>query len=137
MIFRYLPIVKVFGLSFAQWVDQTHLVYHVFAGFAISGKRILTCAHVVGVLNQCTFIDVQRNNSTTIYKARVTKITHECDLAILEVDNDDFWEGMSALSPPLGEALSVVGFPEGTIGFIYENIKVYMSYKFLLMHWFL
>ncbi|ESQ28920.1 hypothetical protein EUTSA_v10023879mg [Eutrema salsugineum] len=58
------------------------------------------------------------NNSTTIYKAKVTKISHECDLAILEVANEDFWEGMSALYftadiPLVGEAVTVLGFPKG------------------------
>ncbi|EFH51289.1 predicted protein, partial [Arabidopsis lyrata subsp. lyrata] len=112
-------VVKVFSAttrhdSYRPW--QNLEVQECGGSFAISGKRILTCAHVVTILNPCTFIDVQRNNSTTLYKARVTKIAHECDLAILEVDNNEFWEGLSALSfadiPLVGEALTVVGFPE-------------------------
>ncbi|CAL9221087.1 unnamed protein product [Arabidopsis halleri] len=82
-------------------------------GFAIAGKKILTNAHVVMAMNDHTFVDVKRHGSQIKYKAKVQKISHECDLAILEIDSDEFWKGMNPLElgdiPPLEEVVSVVG----------------------------
>ncbi|CAD5323270.1 unnamed protein product [Arabidopsis thaliana] len=82
-------------------------------GFAIAGRKILTNAHVVMAMNDHTFVDVQRHGSQIKYKAKVQKISHECDLAILEIDSDEFWKGMNPLElgdiPPLQEVVSVVG----------------------------
>ncbi|BAB01153.1 unnamed protein product [Arabidopsis thaliana] len=82
-------------------------------GFAIAGRKILTNAHVVMAMNDHTFVDVKRHGSQIKYKAKVQKISHECDLAILEIDSDEFWKGMNPLElgdiPPLQEVVSVVG----------------------------
>lgn len=88
--------------------------YPLLLGFVISGRRILTNAHVVA---DYTFVLVRKHGSPTKYRAEVQAVGHECDLAILVVDNDEFWEGMNPLElgdvPSLQEAVSVVGYPQG------------------------
>ena len=94
--------------------------HHV--GFIITGKRILTNAHVVA---DHTFILVRKHGSPTKYRAEVQAVGHECDLAILFVKSEEFWEGMNFLElgdiPFLQEAVSVVGYPQGnTISDIHD-----------------
>ncbi|KAH0862729.1 hypothetical protein HID58_079940, partial [Brassica napus] len=89
-------VVKVFFASrdysrTRPW--ETHTERCSGSGFAISGKRILTNAHVVEVLNEHTSVHVKKRGSTIKYKAKVQKIAHECDLAILEIDSQEFWKG--------------------------------------------
>ncbi|KAK9292197.1 hypothetical protein L1049_020159 [Liquidambar formosana] len=84
------------------------------SGFVIPGKRILTNAHVVA---DHTFLLVRKHGSPTKYRAKVQAVGHECDLAILVVENEEFWEGMDFLElgeiPVLQEAVAVVGYPQG------------------------
>lgn len=44
-------------------------------------------------------------------------VGHECDLALLIVDSDEFWDGMIPLEfgdiPFLQQAVAVVGYPQG------------------------
>jgi S1-C subfamily serine protease len=80
----------------------------------IAGQRILTNAHVVA--NQ-TFVLVRKHGTSTKYRAEVEAVGHECDLALLKVPNEDFWEGMDPLEfgeiPQLQEQVAVVGYPQG------------------------
>ncbi|XP_024010541.1 putative protease Do-like 3, mitochondrial [Eutrema salsugineum] len=84
------------------------------SGFVISGKKIITNAHVVA---NHTSVKVRKHGSSTKYKAKVLAIGHECDLAILEVNSDEFWKGMNFLDlgdiPNLQEEVAVVGYPCG------------------------
>ncbi|XP_077226652.1 protease Do-like 10, mitochondrial isoform X1 [Tasmannia lanceolata] len=84
------------------------------SGFVLQGRRILTNAHVVA---DHTFVLVRKHGSPTKYKANVQAIGHECDLAILIVENEEFWEGMHFLElgdiPFLQEGVAVVGYPQG------------------------
>ncbi|KAF3496042.1 hypothetical protein DY000_02052982 [Brassica cretica] len=120
-------VVKVFFASrdysrTRPW--ETHTGRCSGSGFAISGKRILTNAHVVEVLNEHTSVHVKKRGSTIKYKAKVQKIAHECDLAILEIDSQEFWEGMNPLElggiPPLKKAVFVLGY-SGGIPFLTSN----------------
>ncbi|KAL3654007.1 Protease Do-like 10, mitochondrial [Castilleja foliolosa] len=90
------------------------------SGFVISGRRILTNAHVVA---DHTFVLVRKHGSPIRYRAEVQAVGHECDLAILVVENEKFWEGMNFLElgdiPFLQEAVAVVGYPQGG-----DNISV-------------
>ncbi|KAG2255713.1 hypothetical protein Bca52824_075007 [Brassica carinata] len=117
-------VVKVFFASrdysrTRPW--ETHTERCSGSGFAISGKRILTNAHVVEVLNEHTSVHVKKRGSTIKYKAKVQKIAHECDLAILEIDSQEFWKGMNPLElggiPPLKKAvfLLCLGYKLNTI----------------------
>ena len=89
-------------------------LYNIPVGFVIPGKRIITNAHVVA---DHTFVLVRKHGSPTKYRAEVQAVGHECDLAILVVESDEFWEGMTFLEfgdiPFLQEAVAVVGYPQG------------------------
>ena len=64
-----------------------------------------------------TFVLVRKHGSPTKYRAEVQAVGHECDLAILVVENEEFWKGMNFLElgdiPFLQEAVAVVGYPQG------------------------
>lgn len=85
------------------------------AGFVIPGKKILTNAHVVA---DHSFVLVRKHGSPTKYRAEVKAVGHECDLAILVVESEEFWDGMNPLElgdiPFLQEAVAVVGYPQGS-----------------------
>lgn len=84
------------------------------SGFVIEGRLVLTNAHCVSWQNRCL---LRRHGSTIKFPGRVIEIGHECDLAILTVDDDAFWEGVHPLElgevPNLHDAVTVVGYPTG------------------------
>lgn len=93
------------------------------SGFAIDGRRILTNAHVV---RDAVRIRVQRFGWAEKCPARVTAIGLECDLAVIEVVDDEapqrveeFWAELPTLQwtesgvPELYDTVSVIGFPTG------------------------
>ncbi|KAK4707828.1 hypothetical protein R3W88_028753 [Solanum pinnatisectum] len=117
-------VVKIFTVSsspnyFLPWQNKSQRET-TGSGFVIPGKRILTNAHVVA---DHTFVLVRKHGSPTKYRATVQAVGHECDLAILVVESEEFWEGMNPLElgdvPFLQEAVSVVGYPQGG-----DNISV-------------
>ncbi|KAK9139002.1 hypothetical protein Sjap_009596 [Stephania japonica] len=117
-------VVKIFTVSsspnyFLPWQNKSQRET-MGSGFLISGRRILTNAHVVA---DHTFVLVRKHGSSTKYRAEVRAIGHECDLAILAVHSHEFWEGMAFLDfcdiPFLQEAVAVVGYPQGG-----DNISV-------------
>ncbi len=84
------------------------------SGCIIQGNRILTNAHVV---NQNTFIQVRRESSQKKYTAKVETVGNDCDLAILRVEDPEFFKGVSPLGigelPNLQDKVTVIGFPMG------------------------
>ncbi len=86
----------------------------VGAGFIISGPRIITNAHVI---SNARFITVERENDPKKYPARVKFVGHDCDLAVLEVRDPDFYKGLKPLDiggiPQLESGVSVYGYPIG------------------------
>lgn len=86
----------------------------VGAGFVISGKRIMTNAHVV---SNATFITVVKEGDPTPWEARVLHVAHDCDLAILGVYDEKFFEGTKPLEfggiPELESTVSAYGYPIG------------------------
>jgi S1-C subfamily serine protease len=60
------------------------------SGFVISGRRILTNAHVVADGKQ---VVVRKLGSPIKYEAQVYAVSHECDLAVLTVKDEEFWSG--------------------------------------------
>lgn len=65
-----------------------------------------------------TFVMVRKHGGSTKFRAQVEAVGHECDLAILVVDSEEFWEGVTFLElgdiPFLQQAVAVVGYPQGT-----------------------
>ena len=83
-------------------------------GFIIKGRRIMTNAHVVSWARQ---LMVKRYQDPRPYAARVVFVGHDCDLALLEVEDSLFYEGVEALDfGPLPKVRSTVvtyGYPAG------------------------
>ena len=86
----------------------------VGSGFIISGSRIMTNAHVV---SNAKFINIDKDGDPKKYPARVVHIAHDCDLAVLTVDNNDFFSGMNELEvgdiPALHSTVTAYGYPIG------------------------
>jgi len=86
----------------------------VGAGFVISGKRIMTNAHVV---SNATFIQVLKEGDPSPWEARVLYVAHDSDLAIIGVYDESFFDGMQPLEfggvPALESEVSVYGYPIG------------------------
>ena len=95
------------------WVMKGQNTSHG-SGSIISGGRILTNAHVV---SDHMFIQVRRAGQAKKYTARVEKIGHEKDLAIVRVDDQEFFANATPLEfgdlPGLKDSVSVYGFPDG------------------------
>ncbi|CDJ46723.1 hypothetical protein EBH_0029460 [Eimeria brunetti] len=87
-------------------------IVHPSAG---GGERIiLTNAHCVAWNNR---LHLRKHGSPIKFPARVLAVAHECDLAVLTVDNDEFWEDTQGLLfgeiPALQDGVIVLGYPRG------------------------
>ncbi|KAJ4729166.1 Protease Do-like 9 [Melia azedarach] len=84
------------------------------SGFIVGGRRVLTNAHSV---EHHTQVKLKKRGSDTKYLATVLAIGTECDIAMLTVNDDEFWEGVSPVEfgdlPALQDAVAVVGYPIG------------------------
>jgi S1-C subfamily serine protease len=84
------------------------------SGFVIRGKRIMTNAHVVSWAKQ---VLVRRYQDPRPHAARVVFIGHDCDLALLEVPDEDFFQGLEPLSfgelPNVRSTVVTYGYPAG------------------------
>ncbi|KAK8455192.1 hypothetical protein SEVIR_4G101800v4 [Setaria viridis] len=84
------------------------------SGFIIGGRRVLTNAHSV---EHHTQVKLKKRGSDTKYLATVLAIGTECDIAMLTVEDDEFWEGVLPVEfgslPALQDAVTVVGYPIG------------------------
>lgn len=111
-------LVKVFSMTskpnfFQPWQNHGQSA-GTGSGFIIAGHLILTNAHVVA--NQ-TFLLVRKQGDTKKYIARLIAVGHECDLAVLTVDDPTFFKNTPVLElgalPKLRETVSVLGYPVG------------------------
>jgi S1-C subfamily serine protease len=84
------------------------------SGCVINGNRILTNAHVV---SDQTFVQVRLYGQSKKYNAKVTVVSHDADLALLTVENRQFFEKIKPLEfadlPESQQEVVVYGFPEG------------------------
>ncbi len=84
------------------------------SGAIIKGRKILTNAHVVG--NQ-TFIQVRRFGDARRFQARLIAAAHEVDLALLSVEDPEFWADVEGIElgdlPFAQDEVFVYGFPMG------------------------
>ena len=58
------------------------------SGFIIDGNRILTNAHNVG---NYRYVEVKKQNIAKRYPAKVIFVGHDCDLAIIDIDDPGFY----------------------------------------------
>jgi len=93
---------------------QTAMSQGTGSGFIIAAQRVLTNAHNV---SNCKYVEIKKQNSAKRYHARVAFIAHDCDLAILTVDDQGFFEGTVPLElggiPKVNTTVSTYGFPVG------------------------
>ena len=110
-------IVKIFTVSKTPsygtpWNSGTRRSHA--SGAIIEGNRILTNAHVIA--NE-TFIEVKRYGQTKRYEAKVEYVSHQADLALLRVDDPEFFKGVKPLKfdglPKIQQKVTVYGFPRG------------------------
>ncbi|MBV1870870.1 MAG: trypsin-like peptidase domain-containing protein [Gammaproteobacteria bacterium] len=84
------------------------------SGSVIDNNLIITSAHVV---SDQRFITVRLFGEAKKYEATIVAISHEADLALLTVDNRDFFDKVTPIPlgelPDLQDEVFVFGFPEG------------------------
>ncbi len=84
------------------------------SGFVISKKRIMTNAHVV---SDSAMLLVYFYNDPTPYPAKVVAIGHDCDLAVLELEDPTRMEGIPPLEfdglPAIRSRVFTYGYPAG------------------------
>ncbi len=114
----YMPVVRVFATTQRPdyenpWQTQS-AQNSTGSGVVVEGRYIVTGAHVVA---DATFLQVQKNSDPDKAVARVVAVGHGCDLALLTVDDDSFWDDLPAAElgtlPNLRDQVQVVGFPTG------------------------
>jgi S1-C subfamily serine protease len=112
------PVVRIFATTQAPdfecpWQAQAPEAC-TGSGVVVGDRHILTGAHVVA---NGTFLQVQRLSEPDKVTARVRSVCHDADLALLEVDDPSFTEGIAAPAigdlPGFSDRVSVVGFPIG------------------------
>lgn len=77
-------------------------------------RRVMTNAHSV---DYGSIIQVQRRGQSEKYQANIEAQANECDLALLEVEDEAFWKDLEPLDfgdlPLLQEEVEVLGYPTG------------------------
>ncbi|KAL3693549.1 hypothetical protein R1sor_007200 [Riccia sorocarpa] len=84
------------------------------SGFMITRRRLLTNAHCV---EHHTQVKVKRRGNDTKFVATVLAVGRECDIALLSVEDEEFWADVEPLEfgglPRLQDPVTVVGYPIG------------------------
>ncbi|KAL3849805.1 hypothetical protein ACJIZ3_011687 [Penstemon smallii] len=84
------------------------------SAFMIGDGKLLTNAHCV---EHDTQVKVKRRGDDTKYAAKVLARGVECDIALISVESEEFWQGAEPLQfgrlPNLQDAVTVVGYPLG------------------------
>jgi S1-C subfamily serine protease len=84
------------------------------SGVIIPGNLILTNAHNV---SDCRYLELRKENLAQRYAARVLFVGHDCDLAVLAVDDPSFFSDTVAVElaglPKVNSTVSTYGFPIG------------------------
>lgn len=87
------------------------------SGVVIEGNYILTNSHNIA---NATYISVERDQNGIPVPAKVKAVNHQCDLALLEVEDKSFFDGITPFeigkTPPAQTQVFVVGYPMGGDG---------------------
>lgn len=118
-------IVQIFSdktiVNYARPWSISHKERSTGSGFAIEllsfkkpTKYILTNAHCV---NEASYVTVRKQGISRTFKAVIEAIGYEVDLAILSVDNKEFWDDTPVLQlgdiPSKLSKVQVFGYPLG------------------------
>jgi S1-C subfamily serine protease len=86
----------------------------VGTGFIVENNRILTNAHNV---SNYRYVELRKEDRAQRYPARIVFVGHDCDLALLTVDDASFFEGTVPLElaglPRVNSTVTTYGFPIG------------------------
>ena len=107
--------VTVQRYDYTQPWQATPPVYASGSGFIVAKRRILTNAHVV---SDAAFIEVQRDGNPRRFPAHAAFLAHDCDLAIVTVDDPSFFAGTDPIVfndslPQLNDEVMALGYPMG------------------------
>jgi len=84
------------------------------SAFYIGERRLLTNAHNIADAKNLL---VKRSDRADRFEARVLFAGHDCDLAVITVDDDGFWKGMEPLQigprPAMQSTVATIGYPTG------------------------
>ncbi|MBI1175871.1 trypsin-like serine protease [bacterium] len=84
------------------------------SGFLIKGKKVMTNAHVAEWARQ---ILIKRMGDSRPFLAKVAYVGSDCDLALLEVEDPRFYEGLEPLEigdlPVVRSTVTTYGYPAG------------------------
>ncbi|PKL50364.1 MAG: serine protease [Planctomycetes bacterium HGW-Planctomycetes-1] len=93
---------------------QSSFSQGIGSGFIIEGNRILTNAHNV---SDNRYIIIKKENVAKKYPAAVEFIGHDCDLALLKVLDESFFDDTEPLAlgglPEVDSTVTTYGFPMG------------------------
>ncbi|MCK5563628.1 MAG: trypsin-like peptidase domain-containing protein [Planctomycetes bacterium] len=102
------------GFDFITPWKQMSMGQGTGSGFVIEGNRILTNAHNV---SNNKYIEVKKQNIAKRYPAKVEFVAHDCDLAIIKVLDEIFFDSTAPLQiggiPKVNTAVNTYGFPLG------------------------
>jgi len=83
-------------------------------GWVVGENRLMTNAHVV---SNAKFMTVEKEGDPRKYIAQVEHVAHDCDLALIRVEDAAFFKGTKPLEvggiPELESTVSVFGYPIG------------------------
>lgn len=112
-------VVKIFSTvrepdNYKPWTKQSP-GEATGSGVVISGKRILSNAHIVLYASQ---VQVQANQSGDKISATIEAIAPGIDLAILKLDDETFFDthpplARATILPQIKDAVMTYGYPEG------------------------
>ncbi len=111
-------VVKIFASvavsNYLQPWQAPNIYNYTGSGAIIEKNRILTSAHVV---SGAKFIEVSKENDPNKYKATLKYISNQADLAILEIEDEKFFENTKPLELNVNvnhkDEVTVLGYPIG------------------------
>lgn len=112
-------VVKIYSTiqkrNYAMPWQSYHPLQASGSGFFVGKKRILTNAHII---SDARFLRVQKEGDDVYHNATVAYVGHDCDLAILTVEDDSVFEDIRPLQfsetlPSINDEVSVYGYPLG------------------------
>ena len=133
-------IVKIFATkstpSYKYPWQTSKIAKYTGSGAIISENRILTAAHVVA---GSRLLEIKKENDPKKYIAKIKYISHQADLALLEVEDKSFFNNTKQLklstNTKVRDKVIVVGYPIGgknvstTTGVVSRIEQVYYIYS--------
>jgi S1-C subfamily serine protease len=108
------------------WVKERN-THSKGSGFIIPGRLIVTNAHCI---NYASVVKVQAHMSDEKITARVLRINSDCDVAVLTVDDPDFWMMSDPDSEDPSVKIELPAFEFGELPELQDTVRV-VGYELL------